>query len=530
MLHTPPLVVGYPRTGFTLLISVIIEIFNHARIVKVGHKSLKAFCDGAGMQIAANIEKVFERHGITNDLIYNENFRQMVGGPKWLGVEAEKLACFRKYIGVRGKGDFTLITSHPRQVLEYDEIIHSHDGPAVWAAHPAYADYGRFASVRNPAGTVASACFSLNALSSEYIQRFIPSERDNDRIRQSLALYKLSDLNFFEALLKPFRTYLEEFDACADDYFVMRWEDLIQNPEQTIGTIAKALGIMLDPEQATEIWARIGHINLTGAHKHNFRQGYGIVGEWKKWLTNTHIDMMRDYGLDRLSKRYGYDILHRFNECEYTQFQRKLADAISNGDIIREFDDDELFGFAFNKSNIELDHFNFKRYDWRKHSRIERSSCTDDDLVMEVWDVAEESCELINSALNYWFEEGAAGSQAQKKAAVELIASELALLFSDSNDLFCWKSIMLSSINEEDTNGVYGTGFVNALSRPKSTEPVLMRSVGTTNVVEFQNRYYAVPQALGSVNFHDPNVGDMPGVRVADDLLEILNELSDETN
>ena len=80
MSHTSPLVVGYPRTGFTLLISVIVEIFNHARIVKTGHKTIKAFCDSAGIQIAANIEKVFERHGITNDLIYNENFRQMVGG------------------------------------------------------------------------------------------------------------------------------------------------------------------------------------------------------------------------------------------------------------------------------------------------------------------------------------------------------------------------------------------------------------------------------------------------------------------
>jgi len=90
--------------------------------------------------------------------------------------------------------------------------------------------------------------------------------------------------------------------------------------------------------------------------------------------------------------------------------------------------------------------------------------------------------------------------------------------------------MMLSSIDEDDADGVYGTGFVNTPSRPMPSEPVLVRSVGTTNVVEFQNRYYAVPQALGSVNFHDPNVGDMPGVRVADDLLEILNELSDETN
>ena len=96
MFHVSPLVVGYPRTGFTLLISVIVEILNHAQIIKVGNKTLKAFCDSAGMQIAANIEKVFERHRISNDLLYNYNFRHMVGGPKWLGGETERLACFRR--------------------------------------------------------------------------------------------------------------------------------------------------------------------------------------------------------------------------------------------------------------------------------------------------------------------------------------------------------------------------------------------------------------------------------------------------
>ena len=188
-----PLVVGYPRTGFTLLISIIAEISNHTNCKKQGYHALKKFCDTAGMQIAEHIEQVFQRRGITNDLLYNYNFKQMVGGPKWLKEGQSDTACFRKYIGVKGKGDFTLITSHPRQVMDYYEILHSHVAPSHWAAHPAYTEHQRFASIRHPAGTIASACFSLNALTSEYIQKFVAEEQDNDILRQKLALYKLSD-------------------------------------------------------------------------------------------------------------------------------------------------------------------------------------------------------------------------------------------------------------------------------------------------------------------------------------------------
>ena len=101
-----PLVVGYPRSGFTLLISVIAELSRYARhgYAAPGHNVLKAFCDTAGMQVSARIEEVFRRRGLSTDLLYNYNFRQMAGGPKWLKEGNDQIACFRKYIGVRGEG------------------------------------------------------------------------------------------------------------------------------------------------------------------------------------------------------------------------------------------------------------------------------------------------------------------------------------------------------------------------------------------------------------------------------------------
>lgn len=523
-----PLVVGYPRTGFTLLISVIAEVTRYAHRSNPipGHNALKAFCDTAGLQISARIEQVFRRRGLSADLLYNYNFRQMVGGPKWLKEGDDQIACFRKYIGVRGKGDFTLITSHPRQVLDYYEIIHSHAHPARWAAHPAYGDYRRFASIRHPAGTIASACFSLNALASEYIQRFVAMEDDNDSIRQRLALYKLSDLNFFEALIAPFKAYLEEFDACADQYFVMRWEDLIQEPVRTIQTIAEASEVPVDAGQAADIWRRLDHINLTGAHRHNLRKGHGIVGGWRRWLTNTHLDMLRDYGIDQYSERYGYGPIGTLDETAYTPFQEKLAGYIGRREVFREYGDEDLFGFAFNKSNLDLNRFAFKRYDWRKHTQIERSSCDDDDLVMEVWDVAEASCETVNRVLARWFQSTSEGDFDEKRRAVEEMVPALTPLFVDPAALSGCRAALLAALEFEekaldDARNTVGAKPV-ADPIPSTGEPVLLKSIGTTNIVAFGGMYYAIPQNLGPVDLNRESVVDRPGVQVADNLSDIL--------
>jgi hypothetical protein len=395
-----PLVVGYPRTGFSLLISVIQEILIPSKSLKNEQQFLKQFCDNEGMSIAESIKEVFAKRGLLNRLIYNYNFQQMVGGPKWIKEDQEELACFRKYIGIKGMGDFTLFTSHPRKVLHYYDIIHSHVGPQGWIKHASYFGDKRFSSIRNPAGTVTSACFSLNALASEYIQKYLPAKDDNDELRQRMALYKLTDMNFFEALLGPFKSYLVEFSKCDSEYYITRWEDLIDKPIETITKVSRCLNIELSLKQVQDIWSKLGHVNLTGAHKHNFRKGHGIVGGWKNWITNHHLSLLREYGFEPFFERWGYGPIEDLNHEDYSPFQKKVSKAIEQGKILREYDDKDLFGLAFNKSNVDLSRFDFKQYEWRKHTRIERSSCPDDELVMEVSNAAENSCRLINNELS----------------------------------------------------------------------------------------------------------------------------------
>ena len=519
------IVVGHPRTGFTLLISVLAELSHYETPIQVapGLQALKAFCDTAGMQIAARLEQIFERHGLSDDLIYNDNFRQMVGGPKWLKDQDDGRACFRKYIGIRGQGDFTLITSHPRVALNYYDIVHSHAHPARWVSDPEYRDYQRFASIRHPAGTLASACFSLNALASEYIQRFFSAEEDNDTIRQRLALYKLSDLNFFEALIGPYKSYLEEFCGCMGQYTVMRWEDLIRSPISTIEEIASVKGLEISDRRASDIWRRLDHVNLTGAHKHNLRDGHGIVGGWRNWLTNTHLDMLRDYGFNAYMDPFGYEQIEVLDESAYTPFQRCLNEYIERGEVFSEYGDEDLFGFAFNKSNLDLSRFAFKRYEWRTHTQIERSSCMNDHLVMEVWDVAEESCMLINQVLNRWFQ-GDEAYGPKNAGEVDEVVSSVAPLFLEETDRSACQMALLNAIRAERDQVARAQIGGN---RGRVNPPILLQSVGTTNIVEFDGKYYAIPQSLGPVDFLKEAVIGRPGVQVANSLHTILSRVGE---
>ncbi|MDX8125949.1 hypothetical protein QLH52_01520 [Methylomonas sp. OY6] len=510
MIAPRPLVVGYPRSGFSLLISVIAELVGPARDRRT--LSIKALCDTAGFQISRRIEDVFMRRGLSHDLIYNYNFRQLAGGPKWLAGSEFRDARFRKYIGLRGGGDFTLITSHPREILNYYEVVHSHVGPAAWLSALDVPKGLRFASMRHPAGTLTSACFSINALASEYIQRFVPCQEDNDFLRQRLALYKLSDLNFFEALLPPFKAYLEEFTQQDHQYYLMRWEDLIDSPVKTILGIADELGCGTSVPQAQALWAKLDHVNLTGAHKHNLRRGHGIVEGWKGWITNTHLDILRDHGIEKYAVRYGYGPMSPLDESAYTPFQQMLEDYIRRGEVFRDYGDEDLFGFAFNKSNIDFSRFGFRQYPWRTHTSIERSSCRDESLVMEVSDVAEEACGIFNEAASIWID--AVHNDDLDSAMIDSITPVVSRLYDNDAELASFVSAMTAAVNAGQCS--------YAGKKEKYSEPLLLDSVGTTNIVLFQGKYYAVPQALGPVDFSLPNLSGIAFTGIADSFSELI--------
>jgi hypothetical protein len=396
-----PLVIGAPRSGFSLLISVIHNLLTQSNLkprVSYRQAVINRVVELASFYITHKYRATFARFGITHDLVFNGEFHLLIGGPKWLDPANPARACFRKYFGIKGMGDFLLVTSHPREVLDHDLVLHSHTAPGLWAQQEAYTGYDKFTSIRNPVGIINSAAFSLNAMASEYIQKFMPTESE-DAIRQRHGLYKLTDLEFLRGLVRFLKNYLEDYLPWRDHYVIMKWEDLITEPAKTICAVADALEINCSEHEAQLIWKPLDHVNLLRFHKHNFRRGHGIVGNWKNSLVNEHMEIFRELGFDEYLERLGYPRLPILDPRRYSPFQKLIARYLQRGEIYRDTGDPDLFGFAFNKTNIDASKFDFKSYPPRKWTCVERSTVAQDSLVEAVSDTAEECCEKINNLL-----------------------------------------------------------------------------------------------------------------------------------
>jgi hypothetical protein len=401
ILRTKPLVVGAPRSGFSLLISVLQSLMNRSGLRP--HRPYRQLIidrvvELAGFYATNRYRATFARFGVTRDLVFNGEFHLLVGGPKWLDPNHPRRACFRKYFGVRGLGDFLLVTSHPREVLDHDDVLHSHVSPSLWAQEAGYAGHAKFTSVRNPVGVINSACFSLNAMASEYVQKFMPDECE-EHLRLRHGLYKLTDLEFFRGLVRFLKAYLDDYLPCRDRYVVMKWEDLITEPARTICRLAEALGISCREDDARQLWAPLDHVNLLRFHKHNYRRGKGIVGDWKNSLVNEHLDVFREYDFGPYLEALGYPPLQKMRPRDYSPYQRLVARHLRRGEVFREVGDADLFGFAFNKTNIDASRFGFKSFPARKWTRVERSTLARDDVVEAVSETAEDCCEKINQLL-----------------------------------------------------------------------------------------------------------------------------------
>lgn len=515
-----PLVIGAPRSGFALLCSVLAHLEPLAAPkADLRQALLDLFAARLGGHVAEAVVGVFEAAGLAGDLVYNGNFRQLTGGPRWAGTERPGRACYRKYVGARGRGDLMLVISHPVELLHGDAVPHSHSDPAWWPDAPAFAGHTLHASVRNPAGIINSSCFSLNALASEHIQRFLPPEADTDETRQDLALYKLSDLKFFDGIVRFYVDYFARFMPVRDRYAVMRWEDLIQDPVPTIQAVARSAGLPIGPRMAADIWARLDHVNLTGEHRHNYRAGKGIVGDWRNWLTQHHVERLRAAGLEEVAAAFGYEPFGRLDPDAYTPFQRRLAGLIEKGEVYRSTVDADLFGYAFNKSNIDASAFAFRSHPWRTETRIERSGFTDPALETAISDAAEAAA----GRLNRLFEDLLAARCDSVDAASDSLR---ALAAAHAGGLRGHLPARYDATFAE-AQGVVAETFRSATGcqlaprPPDRRPPRLLYSREGINVVAHRGRFLALPQALGPIDLERENPEGRSGVLIEDDLARI---------
>lgn len=502
------LVVGPPRGGFTLLLSVLSILYRDKGNTKPSTQAIAdPYITIAGEYLDAAIRDWFGSQVGKDKLFYNKEFSILVGGPKWVSAGDTDTVCVRKYLGIKGEGDFTFLLYLPRWVMAFDEIIHSHSHPARWPVMPDYAGFKKFASIRNPIDIIHSSVFSINALASEYIHREL--KLDEHQIRRELALNKLTNPEFISGLIVFLKNYLDEFIPAIGQYdYLMRWEDLIQQPVAEIQRIAQATGEPISAEYAARIWSEIDHRNLTRYHRHSFRRG--LLNDWQFNITNTHLKLFEDAGFNTYLERFGYDPITYFNEHDYTPDQMLIEEHIRRGQPYVENLDNDLITFAFNKTNFTpTPRFKFKHYPRQGAIEIEKSTLRNDDLASGFMSRMAPASETV---YRYLTELRLAAAAATEGNGLPL--QELRTRYSDifSEWLGDRAEAMFSAL----------TPFCLPEAPPR-----LVGSESGYNIVLFTSVHYAVPQSLGPMDLSQLNMSSLPsGILSAHSYNEALRAIA----
>ncbi|MGJ8483988.1 sulfotransferase domain-containing protein [Pseudoalteromonas sp. SYSU M81236] len=385
---------GQPRTGYALFNTIIHKLLlcsgklNQDINKKIAQNAFQEF----GIQLYHGYMKALEPYVKNKEnIIINGEFRTICGGPQWFGPDGEMYV--RKYIGIVGMGDILVTHKIPSELKYFYDSIHSHENPSNLLN--LVDNKTAFATVRNPLGIFNSANHSINALSSEYLQKFCPDKSPSD-VREEMSICKFSDLKLCTGLLKHQKKYWDEFLNIKDNFNVIKWEDLITHPITTLEKISAILGISLPHSALASIWNSMDHVNTMLYHQHNYREQKGIIGDWKNNIVNEHIELFLQHGFQHIVKDLGYSELKYLNENEYTPKQREIAENIKNGNKPT-IKDRDFLTFSFNKSNIDASEYNFYVGDWVENTKIERSTFTNIEMLENI---ILESNKVLNRKIN----------------------------------------------------------------------------------------------------------------------------------
>ena len=446
----------------------------------------------AGQFVERAMSRFIREHVDENLVFYSGEFRLLTGGPKWIDPDDPEVTCVRKYFGAKDLDDFTFIQYHPRFVLDFDDVVHSHVNPRAWLDHPGYRDYLKFTAIRHPIDILHSSVYSINALTSEYIQRHV--DDDPSGIREELAVYKLSDPNFVEGLVTYLLKYLREFVEVKDRFdHLMKWEDIIGDPIKTIRGVGSAADIEISDDFAAQIWQKLDHRNLMRWHKHNYR--IGVLDDWKRTMTNTHLEIFKKHGFDDILGALDYPKIEMFDPSDYTPVQQKIEECVARGEAYTPKVDDNIFWFAFNKSNFVSDKFKFKTYPRLGDVRIERSCFKDEAFVERFRETMGGAVRTANEFLSAVREAASAQAPDEALDGVE----------SEYHDVFA------AELSEAGMSTFVDEMDAIRHGHPLDKVPMHMAEYKSNNIVSVNDHYYGVPQSLGSIDLQH-GIDDHPGI------------------
>ncbi len=126
----------------------------------------------------------------------------------------------------------------------------------------------------------------------------------------------LHDPAWFRSATRELSGYIEAALTCPDAYRTVRYEDLTNQPRETIQQLARDADFEISDADADAIWDRVGFKSLTPAGKEHL---FNPRADKRPHFRAAHLDMMDDAGLDPAFTAFGYE--------------RPTADQLPPGDL-----------------------------------------------------------------------------------------------------------------------------------------------------------------------------------------------------
>lgn len=346
-------VLGIPRSGFSLIMNAL----DHQILWDSDQRSELGEINAIlGKEVTKNF---FNSMIGSSGVIWSGEFDFLTGGPKIL---SDKFLKVRKYLGFIDQGDIVFEISLNSKLLFLNHIFHSH-----YFNINKKSNDSTLISNRNPCGIFESAIHSLNAMTSEYIQKVHPefSIEKIEEIRNDMALYKFSRSDVVSALMN-----FQVNETCQMNMYismtrnneVIEWEDLISSESDEFLKIYEFLRTnhieVQDFSIAKKAFYKNINKNLLEFHKHNFRAGHALRDGWIFGLpysiSKKLTDMIKkdDKGVSIKNYQKHFEnlnvnkyILHRHGKMvEKTLKSKKVYDSELMNSNIKEF--------SMNKSNL----------------------------------------------------------------------------------------------------------------------------------------------------------------------------------
>ncbi|KJR41602.1 Sulfotransferase [Candidatus Magnetoovum chiemensis] len=283
-----PAVLGFTGSGNALLIRIIEALIERNHDEKCGYKE-------------SVFKKLYAEHynsiiAFFNDIFYINGAHYVYHGSSHFGKFAYNAIKTDSFIAIH-----YLKTNH--HIINTLPFCHTLPNETIIDRFKSMGRNKLFFSIRNPLDIIVSNAFKIHP-TVVFMYQDDDFCRSDSAFRENLGALRLNNLHWFEEMANAVKTYLERIVKHKENNFLIRYENLMDNPVETIGTVSRILNIDIDNSEIEALCSALNRKSLTFNKSHLFRPG---KDKWKRYFNKRHISILKRLRYEDLLNEIGYN-------------------------------------------------------------------------------------------------------------------------------------------------------------------------------------------------------------------------------